>query len=233
MLLTDDNPAHFPLEGTDDDSRVPVDHDDAKIGTDPTAAANEAKPLALQWIDNAILVLNACIRSLEPESAPNIQAKLGLPIVRRHFHTDKAISGVTEKDSLRRIETNYQTIRRYLCNSEQIFHSADDATASRDTLGYFQPDGLLVGGYTFPMKSISFTGHYPTLGPKCKASVIIHLLALYIDARMNHTGGDSGPIYDRSDLETSIFNVFCYQNFAIHATPPYSDERYGMNRPTV
>ena len=233
MLLTDDNQAHFPLEVADDDLQAPIDHDSEKVGGDPTEIANQAKPLALKWIDNAILVLNACVHSFEPGSAPTIQAKLGLPIVRRHFHTDKAISGVTEKDSLRRIETNYQTIRRYLCNSEHIFHSADDETASRDTLGYFQPNGPLVGGYTFPMKSISFTAHYPTLGPNCKASVIIHLIALYIDARMNHTGGDSGPVYDRSDLETSVFNVFCYQNFAIHATPPFVDERYGMNRPSI
>lgn len=198
---------------------------------DPKTAANEAKPLALKWIDNAILILNSCMRSFDHGSAPNMQAKIGFPIVRLHFHTDRLKGGANEKESLKRIESNYQTIRRYLCNSEHIFHSADDETASRDTLGYFQPGGPLVGGYVFPMKSILFTSHYPTLGPNCKASVIIHELGHYIDARIGHMGGESGPAYDLSDFEKAINNVFCYQNFAVHATPPFRDERYGMNRP--
>ncbi len=208
-------------------SEIPVaDTDDLNTSIDPKAAADEAKPLALKWIDNAILVLNSCIRSLAPDAATNIQAKVGFPIVRRHFHTDT-------KANLRIIESNYQTMRRYLCNSVHIFRSVNDETASRDTLGYFQPGGPLVGGYVFTMRSISFTSHYPMLGPNCKASVIIHELAHYIDQRMGHAGGESGPAYDLSNFETAINNVHCYQNFAIHATPPFMDERYGMNRPNV
>ena len=200
---------------------------------DPEAAANESKPLALKWIDNAILTLNSCINSIDPGSSLNILSKRGFPIVRLHFHTDRHKSGTTEKENLKKIESNYRTIRRYLCNSGHIFHSADDETAALNTLGFFQPDGPLVGGYAYTMKSVSFTNHYLTLGPNCKASVIIHELGHYIDPRILHIGGESGYAYDNSDFETAINNVHCYQNFAIHATPPYIDERYGMNRPNV
>lgn len=200
---------------------------------DPKTAANEAKPLALKWIDNAILILNSCINSIDPGSSLNILSKRGFPIVRLHFHTDRHKSGTTEKENLKKIESNYRTIRRYLCNSGHIFHSADDEAAALNTLGFFQPDGPLVGGYAYAMKSVSFTSHYLTLGPKCRASVIIHELGHYIDPRILHIGGESGYAYDRSDFETAINNVHCYQNFAVHATPPYIDERYGMNRPNV
>ncbi len=206
---------------------------DLTSSNDPKTAANEAKPLALKWIDNAILMLNSCIRSVDHESPINFQAKIGFPIVRLHFHTDRPERGSTEMESLKRVESNYQKIRRFLCNSENIFYSADDETASLNTLGYFQPDGPLVGGYAYAMKSVSFTNHYLTLGPKCRASVIIHELGHYIDPRILHLGGESGYAYDNSDFETAINNVHCYQNFAIHATPPYLDERYGMNRPEV
>lgn len=204
------------------------------IGNDgPKTAANEATPLALKWVDNAIRMLNSCKRSIGSVVAVNSIAKREIAIVRLHFHTDRSMSGTTETENLRKIESNYQTMRRYLCNSEHVFRSVDDETASRDTLGYFQRDGPLVGGYVYSMKSISFTSHYPTLGPNCKASVIIHELAHYIDARMGHVGGESGLTYTLSDFETAVNNVFCYQNFAVNATPPYFDERFGMNRPNV
>ena len=104
-------------------------------------------------------------------------------------------------------------------------------TASRETLGYFYKDGPPVGSYTFPMKSICFTSHFPTLGPNCKAAVIIHQLAHFIDARVKDLSGNRGAAYDRSTFETALLNVHCYPNFAINATPPYVDERYGMLRP--
>ncbi len=236
MLLTDDNPEHIPTDVLDVDlseTSGNTDSTDAINYDDPKIAAIEAAPQALKWIDNAILVLNSCIRSLEPGAIASIQSKVGLPIVRLHFHTDKLRGGSTEKINLRIIESNYQTMRRHLCNSVHIFQSVDDETASLNTLGYFQKDGPLVGAYVYSMKSISFTSHYPTLGPNCKASVIIHELAHYIDARMGHIGGESGPAYNMSDFETAVKNVHCYQNFAIHATPPFKDERYGMNRPNV
>lgn len=231
MLLTDDNPEHFQTDALENGVNETFEDTESAFYDDPKTAAIEAAPLALKWIDNAIIVLNSCSRSLEPGTAANIHSKIGLPIVRLHFHCDNLKGPTTEKQSLKIIESNYQTMRRHLCNSAHIFQSVDDETASLNTLGYFQKDGPLVGGYVYSMNSISFTSHYPTLGPNCKASVIIHELAHYIDARMGHIGGESGPAYERSDFETAVKNVHCYQNFAIHATPPFMDKRYGMNRP--
>ena len=129
MLLTDDNPEHIPTDVLDVDlseTSGNADSTDAINYDDPKTAAIEAAPLALKWIDNALLLLNSCIRSLEQGAVASIRSKVGLPIVRLHFHTEKLRGGSTEKINLRIIESNYQTMRRHLCNSVHIFQSVDD-----------------------------------------------------------------------------------------------------------
>src|SRR5688572_7490330 len=141
--------------------------------TDPKTAADEAKPLALKWINNAILILNACIHSVRRPGTPHISVQIGLPILRRHFHTDRLKSGASEVDAFRRIEQNFQSMRRRLSVSDAIFESADDETAALNTRSVFG-SGPIVAAYVYTMKSISFTSHFPRLGPNCKAAVIIH-----------------------------------------------------------
>jgi hypothetical protein len=202
------------------------------IETDPKSAADEAKPLALKWINNAILILNACIHSIQRPGVPHISVQIGLPILRRHFHTDRLRPGTTEIDAFRRIEQNYQSMRRCISVSDAIFQSADDEAAALNTRGVFG-SGPIVAAYVYTMRSISFTTHFPRLGPNCKAAVIIHELAHYIDQRFGHTGGEFGPAYDHLDFETALYNVYCYPNFAVNATPPYRNEFYGLSRPDV
>ena len=83
------------------------------------------------------------------------------------------------------------------------------------------------------MKAIFFTSDFPPIGPKCKAAVMIHQLAHFIDSRIRDIAGNSGPAYDRLDFDTALFNVHCYPNFAANATPPYLDERFGISKPNV
>ena len=80
-------------------------------------------------------------------------------------------------------------------------------------------------------RSISFTTQFPDLGPKCKAAVIIHQLAHYVDARNRDYYGTRGAGYETADFDGAFQNVHCYPNLAINATAPFSDERYGMARP--
>lgn len=198
--------------------------------TDPRTAAIESAPRALEWIDNAIIALNDCVRSIDGASEPTIIAKVAMPFVRLHFHTDRSRFGASERTNLIRIEANYQIMRRHLCNSKHVFRSVNDIVATRDTLGAFRP-GVIVGGYAFPFKSVSFTSHFLSLGPNCRAAVIIHELGHYVSPSIGHTGGERGFEYDNSPFETAINNVYCYPNFAVHVTVPFRDERYGMSRP--
>lgn len=199
---------------------------------DPKAFADRAKPLALRWIDNAISMLNSGIRSLEPDSPPDLRGRTGLDIIRRHFHTDKRSAPVRENEAIKTVERNFQTIRRFLTGSDSIFISVDDETAVKNTRGIFG-SGPTIAAYTYTMKSISFTSQFPSLGPNCKAAVIIHQLAHYIDSRIKDLSGENSLLYDGFNFETALFNVRSYPNFAINATPPYMDERYGMTRPGV
>jgi len=213
-------------------SEVVPDTIELRAQIDPKSAADEAKPLALKWINNAILILNACIHTIQRPGTPHITVQIGFPIVRRHFHTDRLRPGVTELDALRRIEHNFQLMRRYLAVSDAVFESANNEAAALNTRGVFG-SGPIVAAYVYTMKSISFTSHFPRLGPNCKAAVIIHELAHYIDQRFGHAGGEFGPAYDHSEFETALFNVYCYPNFAVNATPPYMNEIYGLSRPEV
>lgn len=197
----------------------------------PRVAAEEAKPLALFWVDNAMAMLRSALRSFEPEPPADIRITLGLETARRHFHTDRLESTLTESDAIKLIEKNFQAMRRALSASGSIFISADDETATRNTRGYFG-SGMVVAAFAYAQKNISFTSHYPTLGPKCKAAVIVHQLAHFIDPKMRDQSC-GGLIYDLADFDTSLFNVHCYPNFAVNATPPYLDERYGLTRPDV
>lgn len=195
----------------------------------PRAAAESAKPLSLFWIENALLMLRASARSSDAEVAADPRIALALETVRRHFHTDRRGPTATEGAAIEMVRLNFEAMRRTLSASDSIFITADDETASKNTRGYFG-SGLIVAAYAYTQKSISFTSHFPGLGTKCRAAVIIHQLAHFIDARMrDHSCG--GLIYDSSDFETSLFNVHCYPNFAVNATPPYLDERYGLTRP--
>jgi hypothetical protein len=198
----------------------------------PKTAANEAKPLALKWVSNAIFVLNARIRSLGNRFGPSNLALVSFPQIRIHFHIDRLKSGATEAVSLQRLESNYQKIKIQLLNSDPIFRSVDDATAARETAGQFRP-GVILGAYTFPLKSVSFTSHFLSLGPNAKAATILHELGHFISPSIGHIGGESGPAYDNSNFETAINNSHCYPNFATHVTPPFRDERFGLSRPTV
>jgi hypothetical protein len=197
----------------------------------PRVAAEEAKPLASFWLEHALAILGSALRAFEPDPPADIRIGLGLETVRRHFHTDRREPTLTEAAAIKLIEKNFQVMRRSLSASGSIFVSADDETASRSTRGYFG-SGMIVAAYAYAQKSISFTSHYPSLGPKCKAAVIIHQLAHFIDPRMRDQSC-GGLIYDAADFDTSLFNVHCYPNFAVNATPPYLDERYGLTRPDL
>lgn len=197
----------------------------------PKLAAEEAKPLAASWIENALEMLRRAELAAEPDAPPDIRIGSGLDIVRRHFHTDKRAAALTEPAAIRLIEKHFLAMRGALNTSGAIFISADDETASKNTRGYFG-SGLTVAAYAFAYTSISFTSDFPSLGPKCRAAVIVHQLAHFIDAGMTDQSC-GGLIYDLADFETSLYNVHCYPNFAVNATPPYLDERYGMTRPEI
>lgn len=201
------------------------------INDGPRIAAEEAKPLASFWLEHALAILGSALRGFEPDPPADIRISLGLETVRRHFHTDRRDPSLDEAAAVKLIEKNFQVMRRSLSASGSIFISADDETASRNTRGYFG-SGMIVAAYAYTQKSISFTSHFPSLGPKCKAAVIIHQLAHFIDPKMRDQSC-GGIIYDLSDFETSLFNVHCYPNFAVNATPPYLDERYGLTRPDI
>jgi hypothetical protein len=177
------------------------------------------------------MMLRSSTRAFEPDPPADFRITVGVETVRRHFHTDRRNPELSEAAAIKLIDKNFQSMRGFLSAGESIFISADDETATRSTRGYYG-SGLIVAAYAYPQKSISFTNDFPALGPRCKAAVIIHQLAHFIDARMrDHSCG--GLVYDLSDFETSLFNVHCYPNFAVNATPPYIDERYGMTRPDI
>lgn len=199
---------------------------------DPKTAADVAKPMTLSWLSNAVEMLYAAGNALENRAQADPRAKLGIGIVRRHFHTDRRRQPISEVSAIRTIEVNFRSMMRYLNMSDSIFRSADDETASKNTRGYFG-SGFTVAAYAYSMKSIFFTSDFPPIGPKCKAAVIIHQLAHFIDARVRDIAGNSGPAYDRLDFDRALFNVHCYPNFAANATPPYLDERFGISRPNI
>jgi hypothetical protein len=199
---------------------------------DPRSAADAAKPLALNWLSNAVDMLYLAGSYIETGQPTDPRTRIAVESVRRHFHTDKRRRPISELEAVKLVEANFRTMLRYLNLSDTIFQSVDDETASKNTRGYFGSE-FTVAAYTYSMKAIFFTSDFPPIGPKCKAAVIIHQLAHFIDSRIRDIAGNSGPAYDRLDFDTALFNVHCYPNFAVNATPPYLDERYGISKLNV
>lgn len=226
MIETDPEGSH---SGTDPEAPRPAPEALPDPPAGPKISADEVKPLAAKWIANAVEMLGAAARSLEPGAAPDFRGGIGLDIVRRHFHTDKRARTESEIEAIRQIEANYRQMQTFLGLSDSIFQSADDDAAANNTRGYFG-SGLTVAAYAYTRKSISFTSHYPSLGPKCRAAVILHQLAHFIDPQIRDQSS-GGLMYDNADFDAAFHNVHCYPNFAVNAAPPYLDERYGMNRP--
>jgi hypothetical protein len=207
----------------------PAPVDEASVYDDRVKAVAEAKPLALNWIDNAAQLLGHARQTLDPNAAPDVRGTTGLEAVRRHFHTDRRNGPVTECEAIDLVERNFRSIRQFLATSDAIFDYADDETASENTRGYFGSE-FTVAAYVYSLGSISFTSDYTDLGLKCRAAVIIHQLAHFIDPRVRDYGC-TGLAYEELDFETALFNIHSYPNFAVNATPPYADARFGMMRP--
>ncbi|MCC6327838.1 MAG: hypothetical protein IT174_04925 [Acidobacteria bacterium] len=194
------------------------------------AAVDDAKPLAANWIANGARMLALARRVLDAGREPGYLEKIALAAARTHFHTDRRRSGVSESDAIIMIERNFQSISRALSMSDSIFAYVDGETAAKNTRGYFGSE-FIVPAYAYAVSSIAFTADFPGLGPKCRAAVIIHQLAHFIDARIRDTAGAKGAAYDSLDHASALFNVHCYPNFAINVSPPFPDDRFGMMRP--
>ncbi len=198
---------------------------------DRTLALREALPLASNWVENAARILGLVRRVLEDAVAPAHLGKIGFDAMRRHFHTDRSVTAVSELQAASLIEQNFLAIKRYLAMHDSIFTCVDDEVAAANTRGYFGSE-FIVPAYDYSHKSISFTGDFEKLGEKCRAAVIVHQLAHFIDARIRDHGSQ-GPAYERLDFETALVNVHAYPNFAINVSPPFLDERFGMMWPEV
>ena len=198
---------------------------------DRIKAVGEVKPIALNWLNNAVLILDAA-RNAASGAPTDARGQIGLETARRHFHTDRRSRTASEAEAIAEIGKNFQAMRGFLATGDSIFAYVDDETASQNTRGYFGSE-FTVAAYAYPRKSVSFTRDFAGLGLNCRAAVLVHQLAHYIDGRIKDFLGALGPAYDGSDYETAVFNVHSYPNFAINATPPFHDVRYGMQRPEV
>lgn len=194
------------------------------------ATVDDAKPLAAAWIANGARMLALARRVLDAGREPVNLEKIALAAARTHFHTDRRRSGLSESDAIQMIGRNFQSISRALSMSDSIFAYVDSETAAKNTRGYFGSE-FKVPAYTYAVSSIAFTADFPSLGPKCRAAIVIHQLAHFIDARIRDTAGAKGAAYCSLDLASAIFNVHCYPNFAINVSPPFLDDRFGMMRP--
>ena len=193
------------------------------------ASADAAIELASRWVDNALLMLWTARRAAETGSRTGV-AGLSLNIVRRHFQTGRVVPGVSDTANIGRIETTFRQMKLALLNSASIFSFVDDETASMNTRGIYGSE-VPVAAYAYSHGHIALTNDFPGLGLNCRAAVIIHQLAHYANPAVRDAAGVRGPAYESLDLETALVNVHCYPNFAVNATPPFLDERYGMTRP--
>jgi hypothetical protein len=222
----DHDPPEGELAETADGGEGPAPADD------PKASALSAVPQGIYWVESAILCLGTARRETDTGLLINPVTRNALAISRRHFHTDRRKTPISEAEALLALEKRFKEIRGFLSVCDSIFASVDDQTAIDNTRGYFGTD-VTVAAYTYARKSVSFTSQFPALGPKCRTAILIHQLAHYIDARVSDIAGVRGFNYDNLDFDSAIRNVHCYPNFAANATPPFQDERYGLTRPEV
>lgn len=194
-------------------------------------AANVAIDLARRQLENACKMLDAAGAALET-GQDMWPGPLALSIVRRHFRTNASKRGTAETENIAEIRSLLQNIRLALMNARSIFRFVDDRTASENTRGFYDSD-FDVAAYAYSHNHIALTNKFFTLGPNCRAAVVVHQLAHFVEPRMRDIAGVRGPAYDALDFESARFNVHCYPNFVANAFPPYQDERFGMTRPQI
>src|SRR5688500_3067871 len=197
---------------------------------DPKTAAQNAVPLAMNWVRSAINMLSFAHRAAVNGPPRDPMGRLAMQVIRRHFHTDRLKGPMSEPNAIQTLRPRFEDIRRFLTAGDSIFVTADDETAAEKTRGYFGSE-YTVAAYAYSRSEIAFTSQFPGLGPRCRAAVLIHQLAHYIDSRVTDMTGSKGAAYDNLGFESAVLNVHCYPNFAVNAFPPYADERYGMLRP--
>jgi hypothetical protein len=190
----------------------------------------DAIGLAAEWTRNALNMLSFAHRAAAIVDPRDPMGRLSLKVTRRHFHTERTNPALTEENAIQSIRTRFETIRRFLSAGDAVFRMASDAEAENATRGYFGSQ-YTVAAYAYSWDSVSLTSRFPSLGPKCRAAVIIHQLAHFMDARVKDMTGAQGAAYDRLSFESALLNVHCYPNFAVNASPPYGDERFGLMRP--
>lgn len=166
-------------------------------------------------------------RGLLSKSSVDIRTKIGLPIVRRHFHTDRA--ALPEAEAIMKVETNFELMRRLLGVGESFFEYPDEGTAAESTRGFFGSE-FVVPAYTYTRCVVAITPQFLAIGPMCRAAVIVHQMAHFIDPGVRDQTGVFGPRYDSLNFEQALFNVHSYANFAVNSLPPYLDERFGVAR---
>jgi hypothetical protein len=188
-------------------------------------AEDQAKPMALAWIDSALASLDRFEASGDDLALAALEANFAWARTTR----DDRIARV------RLVAATFTTARTILHQSRTRFRGASEAEARR----FFPAPAPIPPGYAVYGRHVFFTPSFADFGPKCRAAMVLHESIHVFDLRSGepdvHVSEWDEPRFSGLSPEQAIHNPSSYASFAaqVHherlAWPQC--ERFGAGRP--
>lgn len=202
----------------------------------PLEAARAAAPRAQLWTTSAIAHLTTLEAGIVASGGVIFLPEVWTT-VNTHFHLDKDQGSIFA--NLGTIKQVFIKIGRMLSDMPKYVVEGVENDKSHWA-------DAPVGGFDTPGKKFTVRTQFPNVGPMCQAAMLVHEGAHFCggDGRVIHFAHefpvpngapqDSGT-HNYVDMPPSeaIRNAASYAAFAIHASFPFKDERYGLDRPNV
>jgi peptidoglycan hydrolase-like protein with peptidoglycan-binding domain len=204
----------------------------------PLEAATAAAPRAQLWTSGAITHVTGLEAAIIATGGVVFLPEV-LTTVNTHFHLDKDQSSILV--NLGTIKRVFVKIGSMLSNMSQFVVEGPENDKSHWA-------DAPVGGFDEPGKKFTVRTQFPNVGPMCQAAMLVHEGAHFCGGGgangvihfahefplPNGSPQDSGT-HNYVDMPPSeaIRNAASYAAFAIHASFPFKDERFGLDRPSV
>lgn len=211
--------------------------------TPKALAEDEGKPIALEWIDVAILALRDHLEWLVGGDEPRSKELVVSALAINFSLTPAAASRLATLVHVWRILGTFTRAREVIVHSERWFFDV----SAEEARGVFSAGTPLPPAYAMFERGVYFTPAFAPhdvttragFGPRCRAAMIVHESVHVVDALSGlpniHISEWQEPAFGAQTIEESVHNPSSYASFSAQvyeeaiAWPPAA--RYGAGRP--
>jgi|SRR5579871_760735 len=199
------------------------------VAPDPRDLALKCVPQARIWVENALTQLRWLNTMIGDPTKEKLVADPLRTAMTVHFHYDFGAEDWKKRAWLGVILDNYQKVQKALDSAPSFFQSATagQCAVDRQKMTCDAPAYASFGEYA--RFSPDFSD--PPYGPMCRSAMVLHECVHYVDRISPDKAYEwETAKYNALAARDAIHNPSSYASFGQNMTPPYKDQRYGMNR---